>query len=131
MDGPLGGEETEVEGGVYLEVLDMKPGGRVGCPGDEERYRSAEEGWFDGEDDVGLPEGLTEQDGEAAEHEGCQVDHPLEAGGLGGDVEGATVDGGFVGGALDAVGVAVVLADAPRGVIGRRRDDVDVVATGG
>jgi hypothetical protein len=131
VDGTLRGKEAQIEGGVHLKVLNMKPRGRIRCHGDEERYGGAEEGWFDCEHDVRRPEGLAEQDGEAAEHEGCEVGHPLEACGLGGDVEWATVDGGFASSALDAVGVAVVVPNAPCGIVWRRGDNVDVVAAGG
>src|SRR5580704_9975142 len=97
VDGALGGEESEVECGVYFEVLHVEPGGCSGGIGDEESDGRAEEGGFDGEDDVGLPEGLAEHDGEAAEHEGYEVRYALEDGGFCGDVEGRAEDGGLGG----------------------------------
>lgn len=103
---------------------------------DEEGEGSAEECGLDGEDDLGSPEGLTEHDGEASEHEGEEVRHALEAGGDGGDVEGGAVDDwlGWIlfGSVFDAVEfAAVVFADAPRGVVRGGGDDADVVASGG
>ena len=82
---------------------------------DEEGEWGSEEGGLDGPDDLGLPEDLAEHDGEAAEHEGEEVSDALEAGGCFGDVEGGAVDGGVA--RFDAIGVAVVFADAPGGVV--------------
>ena len=72
VDGAFGGQEAEVECGVDFEVLYVEPGGCASGIGDEEGDGRAEEGGLDGEDDVGLPEGLTEHDREAAEHEGVR-----------------------------------------------------------
>ena len=58
VDGSLSGEEAEVEGGVYLEILHVKPGGSAGGLCGEQRDGSAEESGLDGEDDLGLPEEL-------------------------------------------------------------------------
>ena len=131
VDGAVGGEQAEVEGGVDLEVLDVEPGGCAGGFGDEESERGAEEGGFDVEDDLWLPPGLAQHDGKAAEHEGEEVRHALEAGGFGRDVEGGAVDDGFAGDFFGAVeGATVVFADAPGGIVRGSGDDADVVAAG-
>ena len=129
VDGAFGGEEAEVEGGVDFEVLHVKPGGGSGGLGDEESERRAEEGGFYGEDDIRLPEGLAKHDGDAAEHEGCEVRYSLEAGGFFGDVEGATEDDWFAGNFFCAVEfAAVIFVDAPCRVVRRRGDDADLMA---
>ena len=129
VDGAVGGEEAEVKGGVDFEVLDVEPGGGSGGVGDEEGEGGSEEGGLDGPDDLGLPEDLTEQGGEAAEGEGGEVNHALEAGGFFGDVERGAEDLWVAG--LGFVGVAEVFADAPGGVVRGGGDDVEVVAPGG
>ena len=134
VEGAFGGQEAEIECGVDFEVLHVKPGGCAGGLGDEESDGRAEEGGLDGEDDVGLPEELLQDYGQAAEHEGDEMRDALEAGGLGGNVEGRAVDDGFGGvlassvfGAVEFA--AVVFADAPCGVVRGCCDDADFVAS--
>ncbi len=132
MDEAFGGKETEIEGGIYLEVVDVEPGGGAGGFGYEEGQGGTEEGGLYREDYIGPPEDLAEHDWEAAQHEGDQVGYPFEAGGFCGDVEGGAVDRGFAGLALGAIQLAsVVFADAPGGVIRGGGDDPDFVASGG
>lgn len=59
------------------------------------------------------------------------MQHALEAGGAGGDVERAAVNGEVGQRVLGGATVAEGWVDAPGGVVGRRGDDVDVVATTG
>lgn len=136
VDGAFGGEEIEVEGGVYLEVLHMEPGGGSGGLCCEEGDWGAEEGGFDGEDDLRLPEELACDDGKAAEHEGGEMEDAFEAGGAGGDEERSAVDGGlggiFSGGVFGAIeGVAVVFSDAPCRIVRGSGDHADFVASSG
>jgi len=66
VDGAFGGKEVKVEGCVYFEVLYVEPGGRAGGLCREEGDGGAEKGGLDGKDDLGLPEELTRDDGQAA-----------------------------------------------------------------
>ena len=135
VNGAFGGEEAEIECRVDLEVLLMKPRGRTGGLGCEERDGGAEESGLDGEDDLGLPEELACDDRKAAEHEGREVQDSLEASGAGGNVERGAIDDGLSGvltrdvfGAVE--GIAVVFADAPGWVVRGCGDDTDFVASG-
>jgi len=109
----------------------VKPGGGAGCLGDEEGDWSTEEGGLDGEDDLRGDEDLTHHDRKTAEHEGDKVRHALEAGGFLWHIEGRAEDDGEAGGAFGAVeGAAVVVADAPCGIVRWCCYNADVVATG-
>jgi hypothetical protein len=136
VDGAIGGKKVEIEGSVNFEVLYVEPRGGPRCVSSEECDGGAEEGGFDGKDDLGLPEKLARNDWQAAEHEGSEVQDSLEAGGTGRDVKRGAVDDRLV--RIFAVsvfstveGVAVIFADAPCGVVRGSSDDADFVASGG
>ncbi len=136
MDGAFGRKQAEVEGGVNLEVLHVEPGGGAGDPRNKERGGGAEKCGLDGEDHIGIPRRLAQHDGQAAEHEGCEVRDALEAGGLLGDVKGSAVDdrlGGILHSAVfgPVELTAIVFADAPGGVVRGSSDDADLMAAGG
>lgn len=133
MQEASGGEQAELEGCIDFKVLHVEPGGRTGGSGHEQGERGAEEGGLDGEDDVGAVKGLGEHNGKAAEHEGEEVRHALEAGGLLRHVERSATDERLSGGLLGSIAGAgaVVLADVPGGVVGRRGYDTDLVASAG
>jgi len=125
----LRGKQTEVEGDIDLEVLDMKPAGGAGGAGDAEGEGHTEQGRLHGEDDLRAVQHLAQHDGNAAQHEGAEVGDALEARRLRGDVERGAMDGGPPRGALGAVErAAIVVADAPGGIVGRCGNDADVVS---
>ena len=130
VDGAVLGQEAKLEGSVDLEVLHVEPAGGGACLGDEEGQGRAEEGRLDGPDDLGVPGDLTQHDGQAANHEGEEMEDTLGSVGLLRNVERGAVNGrdkGIVF-AFDVEGLpAVLVPDTPCGVIGRRRHDPDVM----
>ena len=129
VDRTLGWKQAELEGCVDFEVLHVKPTDGSCAPGDEESQRSAKEGGFYGENDVRLPEGFAEHDGEASEHEGNQMHDSLEACGLLGNVKRRSIDGGLPRRVLGSIPVTtIVVPDSPGWIIGRGSDHSDLVA---
>ena len=131
VNGASGREKAEVEGGVDFEVLHVEPGGGVGESGEQKSDRCGEERGLDGENDVGLPVRLAEAGTEAGKGERAEMQHALEARRAGRDVEGAAVDGEVGQRVLGRAAIAEGRVNAPGRVVGRRGDDVNVVAAAG
>ncbi len=93
-----------------------------GCAGDEKCDWSSEKSRLHRKDHVRLPEALPKHHRQAAKHEGEQMHHALEAGGLGRERRAAcgTTSGSPGLRSVPVELAAVVFADAPGRVIGRR-----------
>ena len=123
----LGLEQAEVEGGVDLEVLHMKPGSGAADAGGKQRRDGAEQGRLDGEDDVRFPAALPQHGDRTAERKAGQVQHALEAGDLRRHPQGAAQKLDAVDGLAPVAPGRVAGADAPLRVVGRRADNLDLV----